>query len=139
MRFALWILRHAGRYDVIHVHYLWSLGRVVGIVAAAAWRRPVVMAPHESLTSFGIEHSHSGQRRLQKLLVRRLLLAGVDRVVTASALEQRDSDLNNRQGRVIQHPVPHHAAPPVETPRGASGGRRPASSAGCTRRSVSAT
>ncbi len=124
VRFALWILRHAGRYDVIHVHYVWSLGTVVGIFAAAAWRRPVVMTPHESLTSFGIEHSRSGQRRLQKLLVRRFLLAGVDRVVTASALEQRDSDLNNRQGRVIQHPVPHHAAPAAETPRCASSSRR---------------
>jgi glycosyltransferase involved in cell wall biosynthesis len=45
-------------------------------------------------------------------------------VVAASALEQRDSDLNNRQGRVIQHPVPHHAAPAVETPRCASSSRR---------------
>lgn len=122
-RFGLWILRHTRRFDVVHVHYVWALGTVVAILAAALWRRPVVMTPHESLTSFGIGHSRSNQRRREKLLARRLLLAGVDRVITASALEQRDSGLSSELGRVIQHPVPHAATTTSEVREGARGRR----------------
>ena len=116
-RFAVWILRHARLYDVVHVHYVWSLGTVTGILAGALWRRPVVMTPHESLTTYGIEHSRSVRRRVQKLLLRHLLLAGVDRVIMASALEQRDSGVDGRQGRVIAHPVPRFEGPAMERAR----------------------
>ncbi len=104
--FALWILRYARRFDVIHVHYVWSLGTIVSVLAGALWRRPVVMTPHESLTTFGLDNSRSGLRRRQKLILRRLLLAGVDRVVTSSSLEFRDSDLSPDQACVIPYPVP---------------------------------
>lgn len=113
VRYAIWIWRHAGRYDIVHVHYVWSLGTVMGVLAGKARDRPVVMTPHESLTSFDISRSRSPLRRIQKLVVRRVLLAGVDRVVTASRLERQDSDLDERQGSVIPHPVPHSDTTPA--------------------------
>jgi glycosyltransferase involved in cell wall biosynthesis len=117
VRFALWIVGRARRYDIVHVHYVWSLGTLVGILAGVLWHKPVVLTPHESLTNFDADTSRSALRRRQKLLLRRLLLRGVDRVVLASELELRDSLEHRRQGSVIPHPV---AVPPHVARRTAS-------------------
>jgi glycosyltransferase involved in cell wall biosynthesis len=106
VRFALWVVVRARRADIVHVHYVWSLGTLAGVVGGLLWRRPVVMTPHESLTTFGIATSRSRLRRHQKLMLRRLLLAGISRVIVASDLELRDSELPRDKGRVIHHPVP---------------------------------
>ena len=105
LTYAYWILRNARRYDVLHVHSVWALGPVLGVLVAAATGRPVVMTAHESLTQFDIETSRSRWRRSQKLLVRNLLLRGVDCVIAASPLELRDSLADPRAGVVIAHPV----------------------------------
>ena len=117
LRFGLWVFAHVRRFDVVHVHYVWSLGSVLGVLAGVVWRRPVVMTPHESLTTFGIDHSRSRARRLQKLLVRRFLLAGVTRVIVASELEAADSRLSERRCRVIAHPVSAGDATAPRSPR----------------------
>jgi glycosyltransferase involved in cell wall biosynthesis len=104
-RFASWIVRRARDFDVIHVHYVWSVGTVVGALAGRVWRRPVVMTPHESLTEFDIVTSRSRARAVQKRLLRRFLLRAVDRVVLASELERDWSGVDVRRSTVVPHPV----------------------------------
>lgn len=105
-RFVFSVIRDARKYDVIHVHYVWGVSPIAGIVAGRLWRRKVVMTPHESLTQFDTATSRTSLRRTQKKAVRRLLLRGVDLVVCASELELRDSALPKRvAGSVVPHPV----------------------------------
>lgn len=102
---ARWILRHAGRFDVLHVDYVWSFGGVAAVLAGRLWSRPVVLTPHESLTGFGIATSRSPLRARQKLLARRLLLSCVARVVVASRLEAEESDLDPARTSIVAHPI----------------------------------
>jgi glycosyltransferase involved in cell wall biosynthesis len=102
--FVRWILRNGGAYDVIHVHYVWSVGTVAGVLAGLLWRRPVVMTPHESLTEFDIVVSRSRLRTAQKRAVRWLLLRSIRRVIVASELERRDSRLSTDHASVVPHP-----------------------------------
>jgi glycosyltransferase involved in cell wall biosynthesis len=103
--FVRWIFRNARTFDVIHVHYVWSVGTVAGVVAGLLWRRPVVMTPHESLTEFDIVVSRSRLRTLQKRAMRWLLLRSIRKVIVASELERRDSRLTADQAAVVPHPV----------------------------------
>jgi len=103
--FVRWIFRNSGAYDVIHVHYVWSVGTVAGVLAGLLWRRPVVMTPHESLTEFDIVVSRSRLRTLQKRAVRWGLLRLIRKVIVASELERRDSRLSREQATVVPHPV----------------------------------
>ncbi|MFA4928238.1 MAG: glycosyltransferase family 4 protein, partial [Patulibacter sp.] len=110
-RFLAWIVRHGWKHDIIHVHYVWSLGTLFGVLVGAVSRTPVVMTPHESLTEFDIEFSRSRLRTMQKRVVKRLLLSGIRRIVVASELERRDSRLASHAAVVVPHPVPRAAAP----------------------------
>lgn len=112
--FVRWILRNGGAFDVIHVHYVWSVGTVAGVLAGLLWRRPVVMTPHESLTEFDIVVSRSRLRTVQKRAVRSLLLRSIRRVIVASELERRDSRLSTDQASVVPHPVMRSAGPRAE-------------------------
>ncbi len=103
--FVRWILRNGRAFDVIHVHYVWSVGTVAGVLAGLLWRRPVVMTPHESLTEFDIVVSRSRLRTLQKRAVRWLLLRSIRKVIVASELERRDSRLSADLAAVVPHPV----------------------------------
>jgi glycosyltransferase involved in cell wall biosynthesis len=103
--FVRWIFRNGGAFDVIHVHYVWSVGTVAGVLAGLLWRRPVVMTPHESLTEFDIVVSRSRLRTLQKRAVRWVLLRSIRKVIVASELERRDSRLSSDQATVVAHPV----------------------------------
>lgn len=104
-RLPAWVFYHARSFDVIHVHYVWSVGTLVGVLAGAFWRRPVVMTPHESLTAFDIQTSRSAARRLQKMICRQVILSGVDQLVVASELERHDSGPSASNAVVIAHPV----------------------------------
>jgi glycosyltransferase involved in cell wall biosynthesis len=119
----LWVLRHAGRHDVIHVHYVWALGTLAGVLGGRLHGTPVVMTAHESLTRFDIDGSRSSLRRRQKLRLRHWLLRGVDVVVAASGLELRDSLEPGERGVVIPHPVVDETASDGrETTPAAAGG-----------------
>lgn len=108
---TVWILRHVGRFEVVHIHYVWALTSVLAAFAGRRHRKLVVLTAHESLTRYDIDTaSGSSFKRQLKLALRRIIMRRVDTVVCASALEQQDSLLPGEDGVVISHPV-------VETPR----------------------
>ena len=49
---GLWILRHAGHFDVVHAHSAWTFPTFVALLAARTQRRLAVVSAHESLTNF---------------------------------------------------------------------------------------
>ena len=103
---TIWAARNIRRFDVVHVHYVWTLSTVVGVFLGAVTRRPVVLTAHESLTRYDIDTaSGSGLKRRLKLGLRRILIRHVDVVVCASPLERQDSLDPGESGVVIYHPV----------------------------------
>jgi len=113
---ALWILRHARKFDAIHIQYVWAATTVLGVLAGRIAGTPVVVTPHESLTTYDIDFT-SGSRikRGAKLTLRSLVLRGIDVVAFSSELERRDSPLPAGKGVVIAHAVAERT---VESPPG---------------------
>lgn len=114
-----WLLGNIGRFDVVHLHYVWSLTTIVGAFWARAKGVPVVLTAHESLTEYDIDiTSGSRLKRMAKLALRRFLMRRVDCVVCASEIELRGSLRSGETGVVVSHPI----APAVErmarTPEG---------------------
>lgn len=110
---TVWLARNVSRFDVVHLHYVWTMSTIIGAVLGSRARRPVVLTAHESLTRYDIDTaSGSPFKRRLKLGLRRFLMRRVDVVVCASPLEARDSLTADDHGVVIYHPV-------VEQPRSA--------------------
>jgi glycosyltransferase involved in cell wall biosynthesis len=115
VRLAAWLIRHAGRFDVLHLHGAWTFPALAGLIAARLHRQVAVLTPHESLTDFDRAKSRPLLRAIKRAL-RRAYLASFDTIVVSSPLEQRDSgDAGGRRTVVIPHAV-----------RGMSGSRRTA-------------
>lgn len=105
---AVWMARNirGDRFDVVHLHYVWSLPTVLGAFLATRAGLPVVLTGHESLTRYDIDvTSGSPLKRRLKLGLRKFLMPRVDAVVAASEIELRDSTLPGEYARVIPHPV----------------------------------
>jgi glycosyltransferase involved in cell wall biosynthesis len=113
-----WIARHAGEYDVIHIHGVWGLGPLVALIAGRRAGVPIVLTPHESLSTFDIQQSRSRARRRQKMMLKRLYLRWADRFVVQSELEAAESTPPAERDRVsvIPYPIPA-AAGDTEQPR----------------------
>jgi glycosyltransferase involved in cell wall biosynthesis len=106
VQMSTWLLRNARAYDLIHLHYVWSLPTILGSTIGALAGIPVVLTGHESLTRYDIDvASRSGLRRRAKLLLRSLIMRHVSVVVCASELELRTSLDDGEAGVVVAHPV----------------------------------
>lgn len=105
-RMTLWLVRNVRRYDLVHLHYVWCFTTIAGAILGRLARRPVVLTPHESLTSFDVDvTSGNPVKRFLKRALRRLILSNVDVVVYASDLEREDSQEVPHRSRRIYHPV----------------------------------
>ncbi|MGI8730736.1 MAG: glycosyltransferase [Solirubrobacteraceae bacterium] len=98
-----WVMRHAGRFDIVHVHQTWGLAQVTALVAAIVWRRPVVVTPHESLTNYDVDR----EKTFVKSLLKRWYLRAAGRIEVSSPLEQDDSVPPRHLGKsqVVPHPL----------------------------------
>jgi glycosyltransferase involved in cell wall biosynthesis len=118
LRLAVWLLRNAHRFDVLHMHGAWTFTTAAGLVTARLRRRVAVLSTHESLTNFDL--SKSGPiTRFAKRVLRGTYLALFDLVVVSSPLEQRDSgDPGGRRTTVIPHAVRtvERSAPSIRKP-----------------------
>lgn len=114
-----WVMRNAAAFDVVHVHGVWGMSAVGGLTAGWLASRPVVVTPHESLTTFDIEGSRSPARRRQKLLLKSLYLRYTTLFLLTSELEARQSLPATVQQRTVHYPVPvpKSGVPPIR-PRG---------------------
>lgn len=98
-----WVTRHVRRFDVVHLHQTWGLPQTVGLIAAAISRRPCVITPHESLTSYDVEREKSFVKRwLRERYMRHASL-----ILFASDLEAADSISEPHEGKitVLPHPL----------------------------------
>lgn len=104
-----WLMRNAGRFDVVHIHQTWGLAQLTAMIAALAWRRPFCLTPHESLTNYDVNR----EKRFAKSLLKRWYLASAARVELASALELGDSIPPNRRAKCVLLPHPLLTLDPV--------------------------
>ena len=102
---SLWLLRNAGRFDLIHLHGGMMASSLIGLIAGRIHRTPVILTPHESLTQHDVVKSRF-VLRMTKRVVRDLYLRFLAGVVFASELELTDT-LGRRDARafVVAHPV----------------------------------
>ncbi len=90
--FSVWLGGDVSRYDLIHVHGLFSY---VNAVAGRACRRagvPYIVTPHGMANAYGMAHKPC-RKKLSFALVERPLLNGAAAVHMTSAGEQVDFDL----------------------------------------------
>ena len=76
---ARWMWRRAGDYDVIHAQSAWAMPTLIATIVGRLRRRPVVLSPHETLTTFDLGHAHHPVLRLAKVALARLYRGGVVR------------------------------------------------------------
>lgn len=99
-----WILLHARRYDVVHLHQTWGLPQLAGLAAAVLFRRPCVITPHECLTTYDVAR----EKRLVKQRLKDTFLRHASLTIFASELEAADSvgDVDRQRTTVLPHPIP---------------------------------
>ena len=103
---ARWTARHIADFDLVHVHGVWGMSPLLGLVAGHIAGKPVVVTAHESLTTFDIDTvSRSGSRRRQKQLLRSLYLRYATLFVLASDLEARESLPLSAAQRTVRFPL----------------------------------
>lgn len=106
LKLTLWMLRNVRSFDVIHLQYVWAWTSIWGCLLGRAFRIPVVMTPHESLTDYDIDvASAGGKKRAVKLALRKFFLKNVDQLVFMSHLEVRDTRYESVPYRLISHAV----------------------------------
>jgi glycosyltransferase involved in cell wall biosynthesis len=117
---ALWVVRNARHYDLVHAHGAWMVSSLVGFVAARLSGTRFVLTPHEHLTDSDVAKGKSRLRHRVKALFRRIYLRWTDLIVVASAIEGRASVRAGAKAKtaVIYHPVIADPAslPPPRTP-----------------------
>lgn len=98
-----WIMRNAGRFDVLHIHQTWGLAQIAALIAAMVWRHPCVVTPHESLTNYDVDR----EKRLVKSLLKRWYLTASASVWVTSPLEADDSipPRHRSKSRVVPYPL----------------------------------
>lgn len=105
-RLAVWMVRNVRNFDLVHLNYVWCFTTILGSILGRLHGRPVVLTPHESLTSFDVEvTSGNPVKRFFKKLLRRIILSNVDVVIYASGMESKDSQDVSHVSRQIYHPV----------------------------------
>jgi glycosyltransferase involved in cell wall biosynthesis len=103
---AVWLLKEARNYDVVHLHSAWMFSSLAGLLAAKLAGTRVVLMPHESITRFDVAKGtmfKSWAKRVIKLAYSRFL----DAIVFSSELELRDSVVPGMRPRAValHHPV----------------------------------
>lgn len=88
---AWWIWRHAGDYDLIHIHALFSFTSVAAAWAARRAKVPYVIRPLGTLNRFGIEQRRPWLKRLSLRLIERPLLARAAAVHFTSTQEEAEA------------------------------------------------
>jgi glycosyltransferase involved in cell wall biosynthesis len=68
-----WLVRHAGDYDVVHVHGLWGFASVAAGQAAARRRVPLVVFPQGMLSPYTWSRGRGLKRAYWRLVERRVV------------------------------------------------------------------
>ncbi|WP_084293044.1 glycosyltransferase [Bradyrhizobium sp. WSM3983] len=103
-RGALYLLRSARTFDVVHVDGCWQSLCILAVLFAKISGRATVVSPHESLTREELRRTRSSFRLTIKRLLRQYYRVAADCIVYSSNLELRDS-LAHANATVIPHPV----------------------------------
>lgn len=115
----VWLARHVREFDLVHVHGIWGMAPLGGLVAGQMAGKPIVVTAHESLTTFDIDGSRTSARRRQKRLLKAFYLRYATLFVLTSEVEARTSLPTATRRRVVHYPVVDElrAIPPLR-PRG---------------------
>ncbi len=114
-----WTARHVRDFDLVHVHGIWGMAPVGGLMAGRIAGKPIVVTAHESLTTFDIDGSRSAARRRQKLLLKAVYLRYATLFLLSSELEARTSLSPAMRQRTVHYPlVDETLGLPAMRPRG---------------------
>jgi glycosyltransferase involved in cell wall biosynthesis len=87
-----WLAQHARKYDLVHIHYLFTSTSVIAAVAAATWRVPYVVRPLGVLNRWGIYKRRPLMKKLSLRFVEHHILAHAARVQFTSAQERLEAE-----------------------------------------------
>jgi glycosyltransferase involved in cell wall biosynthesis len=97
-----WLARHAGDYDLVHIHALFSWAAVAA-AACSAWRGvPYVIRPLGTLSRWSLAHQRPLLKRLSLWLVENRVLSGAMRIHYTSELERVEgAQIINRHATTV--------------------------------------
>lgn len=113
---APWLWKNVQRFDVVHIHALFSFASVVAGVIARLRRVPYVVRPLGTLSSFGMTERRPWLKRISLRLIEAPLLRGAAYVhlTSQSELDEARSLGLRFNGGVIPLGVERCDIPPVE-------------------------
>jgi glycosyltransferase involved in cell wall biosynthesis len=119
---AVWLARHVGDYDLVHIHALFSFASLAAAVAAAQRHVPYIVRPLGTLSHYGMRQRRSWRKTLLFHLLDRHAIRGAAAIHFTSEQERLEAaDLHvPHRPIVIPLPVDLHEA----TLNRASGGLR---------------
>jgi len=106
-----WLWRHVREYDEVHIHILFSLSAVYGVLICALRRVPVLLWPHGCLDPYDLR-KHAGFKRLVGPVVTRRLLQRCAALLFTTSREERDAVT---YGARVRHEVVPLPVEPLDT------------------------
>lgn len=100
-----WLWRHVREYDEVHIHILFSLSAVYGVLICALRRVPVLLWPHGCLDPYDLRKHAGFKRRVGPVVTRRLLERCAALLFTTSR-EERDAVTYGARVRCEVVPLP---------------------------------
>lgn len=100
-----WLLRHAGDYDLLHLHGLFSCSTTAAALAARMHGVPYLVRTLGALNSWGIAGRRRGLKRVSLRLAERRLLARAARVHYTSDREREEAERLGIRARAVVIPL----------------------------------
>jgi glycosyltransferase involved in cell wall biosynthesis len=125
-----WLATHAGRYDIVHIHALFSYASLPAAFFARRSGVPYVVRPLGTLSRWGLAHRRPSLKRLSFPLIERRILAGAAAVHYTSVQEREEASALCIAAPSVVIPNPVEVPSPGELHRGrfrtrhALGGRK---------------
>lgn len=114
-----WLHAHAGEFDVLHIHALFSYSSFAGSRAARRAKRPYIIRPLGVLNRWGMTHRRPLLKSISARLIEAPILRSAAAIHFTTEAEQREAAaahplISKRPAFVIPLPVSPMSAPPQQ-------------------------
>lgn len=100
-----WLIANISKFDVVHIHALFSFTSTVAAWIARSRRVPYIVRPLGTLTSYGVRRRRPGLKKISLALAERHIIENAAAVHFTSQLEWEEADKLNIPFRGVVIPI----------------------------------